>query len=186
MAVKKLSERRAEKQAEKQRRALSANSKAVVAEKAKQAVRIANVRKNMIGYCVEWVDTDPLGDSGEQPARASSTHSNQRVRAEAQDLWDNLHYRAWITGEVFTWEAEVVLVFRLLKPRPDKTHRDDIVYVRHTGRLRDPIFGEDTPINREIEKQIMAEFLANSARPDGDKNKGVFVKANYKITCVGI
>lgn len=186
MAVKKLSERRAEKQAEKQRRALSANSKAVVAEKAKQAVRIANVRKNMIGYCVEWSDTDPLGESGEQPATASSTHSNPRVRAEAQDLWDNLQYRSWITGEVFTWEVEVVLIFKLIKPRPDKTHRDDVIHIRHTGRLRDPLFGEETPINQEIEKQVMAEFMANSARHDGDKNKGVFQKAVYRISCVGL
>jgi hypothetical protein len=183
MAVKKLSERRAEKQAQKQRRALSANSRATVAAKAAQAAKITHVRAGMVGLTLEWTDTNPLGADGE--SELTATNKNPLQFGCAQKMWDDLTFRKWIAEGVFTWEAEVTLIFKLIRPRPDKTHRDDIIHVRHTGRLRDPIKGEDTPINNEIERQIMVEFLANSARPDGDKNKGVFEAANYKITCVG-
>lgn len=183
MAVKKLSERRAEKQAQKQRRALSANSRLSVAAKAAQAAKITHVRAGMVGLTLEWADSNPLGADGESELIASN--KNPLQFGCAQKMWDNLTFRKWIAEGVFTWEAEVTLIFKLIRPRPDKTHRNDVIHVRHTGRLRDPEKGEDTPINNEIEKQIMAELMANGARQEGDKNKGVFEVANYKIKCVG-
>lgn len=182
--TKKLEERRAEKQAQKERRALSASARASVARKAAQAAKIAHVRAGMIGLTLEWTDKNPLGDDGE--SELTATNKNPLQFGCAQKMWDNHQFRAWIAEGFFTWEAEVILVFKLLKPRPDKTHREDIIHVRHTGRLRDPEKGEDTPINNEIEKQIMAELMANSARADGDKNKGVLQFAKYKLVCVGI
>lgn len=184
MAVKKLSERRAEKQAKKQRRELSANSKAAVAAKAAKAARVAHVRAGMIGLTLEWTDTRPLGEDGE--SELTATNKNPLQFGCAQKMWDDLTFRKWITGEVFTWVVKVELVFRLLRPRPNKTHRIDLIELRHTGRLRDPVLGENTPINNEIEREIMLELMLNSSRPDGDKNKGVFELAKYKITCVGI
>ena len=183
MAIKTLTERRADKQSKKARRALSPTSRANMAAKAAHAAKIAHVRAGMIGFTLEWTDTNPLGPDGETALRASNKNPLQFNCA--QELWDDLKFRAWIAEGVFTWCVEVKLIFRLLRSRPDKTHRIDLIEIRHTGRVRDPEKGEDTPLNDEIEKNIMAEFMANSARPDGDKNKGVFELAEYKITCVG-
>lgn len=183
MPIKPLSERRAEKLAKKLERQQSATSRAEMAAKAEQAHKIAFVRAGMVGYTLEWTDTDPLGHGGASPATASTTNAMQF--GCAQKFWDDPKFRRWIVENVFTWEAAIVLNFKLLRPRPDKTHRKDIIVVRHTGRLRDPVKGEDTEINNEIEKQIMAEFMANASRPDIDKNKGEFTYAEYKIVCVG-
>lgn len=156
----------------------------MVAKKAAQAAEIAHVRAGMIGFTVEWIDTDPLGEDGAGPVTA--TNKNPKQFNCAQKMWENEKFHSWIVEGVFTWVAEVVLVFKLINPRPEKTHREDLIVARHTGRLRDPVKGEDTPINNEIEKQIMAEFMANASRPDCDKNKGVFQKAVYRISCVGL
>jgi len=183
MPIKPLSERRAEKQAKKTARQQSANSRAEVADKARHAQKIAFVRSGMVGYTLEWIDSDPLGEDGAGEVTASTNNAMQF--GCAQKFWDDLKFRRWIVEGVFTWEATVTLNFKLLRPRPDKTHREDIIVVRHTGRLRDKVNGEDTEINNEIERQIMAEFMANAARPDSDKNKGEFTYAEYKIVCVG-
>lgn len=183
MPIKPLSERRAEKNAKKLARLNSPTGRAQVTAKAIQAAKIANVRAGMVGMTLEWIDTNPLGEDGEGELTASN--KNPKQFNCAQEMWNQLYYRKWIVEQVFTWEATVTLYFKLLRPRPDKTHRQDIIVVRHTGRLRDPVKGDDTEINAEIEKQIMAEFMANAARPDSDKNKGKFEYAEYKIVCVG-
>lgn len=179
MALKNLEQRRAEKQDKKTAR------KSVVSQKQKaiQASQIAHVRAGMIGFTLEWQDTNPLGKDGESQLTASN--KNRLQFNCAQEMWDDMKFRKWIVFEVFTWVTEVTLVFRLIKPRPGKTHREDLIQVRKTGRLRDPVLGENTPINNEVERHIMAELMANSSRPDNDKNKGEFVVANYKIVCVG-
>jgi len=107
-------------------------------------------------------------------------------RGCAESLWAEMKFRTWIVEEVFTWVAELELVFDLPNSKTDKKERVDFYEFRHTCRLRDPIKGEDTKLNNEIERKIMAEFLVNAERPDGDKNKGVFRIANYKIICVGV
>jgi len=183
MALKSLEQRRAEKQATKAARAQSPTSKANIHNKAKKAANCSFVRAGMVGFTLEWDDTDPLGNDGATIPKASS--SNPLQFNCAQDMWDDMQLKKWIVESVFTWVAEITLVFKLIKPRPGKTHREDIIHVRHTGRLRDPIKGENTPINNEIERQIMAEFMANASRPDSDKNKGAFEVANYRIVCVG-
>lgn len=183
MPIKPLHERRAEKEAKKLARHNSPTSRAQVTAKAIKAAKIANVRSGMVGMTLEWIDTNPLGEDGEGELKA--TNKNPRQFNCAQEMWDDPYYRKWIVQEVFTWEATVTLYFKLLRPRPDKTHRKDIINVRHTCRLRDPVKGDDTEINNEIERQIMAEFMANAARQDSDKNKGGFTYAEYKIVCVG-
>lgn len=183
MPIKPLSERRAEKEAKKLARQNSPNSRAQVTAKAIKAEKIYHVRAGMVGMTLAWTDRNPLGDDGESDLTA--TNKNPKQFNCAQEMWDDLYYRKWIVQEVFTWDVTVVLNFKLLRPRPDKTHRQDIINIRHTGRLRDPIKGDDTEINAEIERQIMAEFMANAARPDSDKNKGEFTYAEYKIVCVG-
>lgn len=183
MALKNLEDRRAEKLAKKLAKQQSETSRAAVAAKAKKAAKIAHVRAGMVGMTLEWQDTNPLGNDGESKLKASN--KNPKQFNCAQEMWDNPYYRKWIVEGVFTWEAVVTLNFKLLRPRPGKTHRQDIISIRHTCRLRCPINGENTEINNEIEKQIMAEFLANASRPDADKNKGVFEYADYKIVCVG-
>jgi hypothetical protein len=183
MALKTLEERRAEKQAKKLARRQSETSRESTAAKARKASKIAHVRAGMVGMALEWSDTNPLGNDGESALKANN--KNPKQLNCAQEMWNDEYYRKWIIGEVFTWEATVTLNFRLIRPRPGKTHRQDIIIARHTCRLRCPINGENTEINNEIEKQIMAEFIANAARPDTDKNKGVFEVAEYKIVCVG-
>lgn len=183
MAVKNLEQRRAEKQAKKSARLASPNSKINIQRKAKKAADYSYVRAGMVGFTLEWHDTNPLGEDGESALHVYS--KNPLQFNSARDMWADMKLRKWIVESVFTWVAEITLVFKLLKPRPGKTHREDVIQIRHTGRLRDPETGRDTPINNEIEKQIMAEFIANASRPDTDKNKGEFVVANYRVICVG-
>jgi hypothetical protein len=183
MALKSLEQRRAEKQATKAVRAQSPTSKANIHKKAKKAASYSYVRAGMVGFTLEWSDTDPLGHSGTTIPKASNTNPLQFNSAQA--MWDDMQLKKWIVESVFTWVAEITLVFKLIRPRPGKTHREDVIHVRHTGRLRDPELGENTPINNEIERQIMAEFMANAGRSDTDKNNGTFEIANYRIVCVG-
>lgn len=185
MPIKPLSERRAEKQSKKLARLQSANSRAEMASKAEHAAKIHMVRAGMLGFTLEWIDTDPLGGNDETATWPVASNSNAMQFGCAQKFWDEEKFRNWIVKNVFTWEARVALNFKLLRPRPDKTHRQDIIVVRHTCRIRDPHKGDDTAMNNEIERHIMAEFMANAARPDGDKNKGAFEYAEYKIVCVG-
>jgi hypothetical protein len=183
MALKTLEERRAEKLTKKLARQQSETSRAAVAAKAERAAHIAHVRSGMIGMTLVWRDYNPLGKDGETPLTA--TNKNPKQFKCAQKMFDDMKYRKMIVEQVYTWEAEITLNFKLLRPGPNKTHRQDIIIIRQTCRLRDPVKGEFTEINNEIEKQIMAEFLANASRPDTDKNKGVFEYADYKIVCVG-
>jgi hypothetical protein len=64
MPIKPLHERRAEKEAKKLARKQSATSRAEMAAKAEHAQKIAFVRAGMVGYTLEWTDTDPLGHGG--------------------------------------------------------------------------------------------------------------------------
>jgi hypothetical protein len=94
MPIKPLSERRAEKLAKKLERKQSATSRAEMASKAEHAQKIAFVRAGMVGYTLEWIDTDPLGENGAGEVTASTNNAMQF--GCAQKFWDELKFRRWI------------------------------------------------------------------------------------------
>jgi hypothetical protein len=86
-------------------------------------------------------------------------------------------------SQELTWDVEVHLYYLLPNHKTKKARIEPIVFVQR-GKMEDSL-DNLSAINHRIEKEIMAANMSNSLRPD-DKNKGIFEKAVYKITCVGL
>jgi hypothetical protein len=185
MGLKSLEERRAEKAGKKLLRSASTNTKKAVAQKARLAADISRVKKNQIGYCVEWDDREPLGEdsSTASETRASNSTPTYSARLAAQEMWDKEITHNFITQKYFTWEGSITLEFWLPHSRTKK-YKKVITECFFKGPLKHED-GSCSFINTVMAEEVLHDLLENEMIPDGHKNKGVFRMARYKFTCVG-
>jgi len=142
------------------------------------------LRRDVVGLELSWVDTNPLGDGGcDGLPRVKSHNQSPIVAAGVEFAFQDQTYRKWLIEQEFLWDVEVQLHYLLPKNATKSKRIVPIVFVQR-GKMKDDI-DKLSAINSRIEKEILAENMANSLRPD-NKNKGVFEKAVYKITCVGL
>ena len=142
------------------------------------------LRRDLVGLELFWVDTNPLGRDGcDGLPRAKSHHSSPIVASGVEFAFTDNSYRKWMINQELTWDVEVRLHYLLPKNKKKKARIEPIVFVQR-GKMEDKI-DQLGAINERIEREIMAINLSNALRPD-NKNKGVFEKAEYKITCVGL
>lgn len=142
------------------------------------------LRRDVVGLELQWVDITPLGADGcDGLPRAKSYNPSAVVVAGVEYAFQDQTYRAWLVSQEFTWDVEIHLHYLLPNHKTKKARIVPIVFVQR-GKMEDDM-DSLSAINYRIEKAIMAENMSNSLRPD-DKNKGVFEKAVYKITCVGL
>lgn len=142
------------------------------------------LRRDIVGLELVWVDTNPLGSDGcDGLPRAKSHNHSPIVAAGVEYAFNDQLYRKWMISQELTWDVDIHLHYLTPNSKTKKARIVPIVFVQR-GKMEDDMDSLST-INYRIEKAIMAENMSNSLRPD-DKNKGVFEKAVYKITCVGL
>lgn len=143
------------------------------------------LRRDIIGLELSWSDSNPIGDGGTSGLPAVKSHNpSLLVRPGVEASFQDPEYRAWMVEQEFTWEVDVELWYRLPNNKT-KSHRIDPVYFVQRGRMKD---SQDdlSAINARIEREILRSRMVNEQRPEGDKNKGVFEQAKYKVTCVDV
>lgn len=142
------------------------------------------LRRDIVGLELVWVDTNPLGADGcDGLPRAKSHNPSPIVAAGVEYAFKDQSYRKWMINQELTWDVEIHLHYLTPNHKTKKARIVPIVFVQR-GKMEDEM-DKLSAINYRIEKAIMAENMSNSLRPN-DKNKGVFEKAVYKITCVGL
>jgi len=142
------------------------------------------LRKDIVGLVLTWTDTNPLGDDGCSGLPHAVSHNpNAKVREAVVAAFNQAEYRSWMVSQELTWEVDIELHYALPSSKT-KAGRIDPIYFVQRGKMED---GSDNlgAINARIEKLIIASRLANHLRPE-NKNKGVFQKAVYRITCVDL
>lgn len=143
------------------------------------------LRTDILGLVLTWEDLNPLGDDGcSGLPKATSMNPSPLVRDGVVAAFQDVDYRAWLIDQDFTWEVDVELHYSLPFSKT-KSRKIDPVYFVQRGKMKDPV-GDLGAINRRIEAAVMYSRFVNNFRPDGDKNKGVFEKAVYRISCVGL
>jgi len=143
-----------------------------------------SLRRDIVGLELVWIDRNPLGSDGcDGLPRAKSHNPSPIVAAGVEFAFQDQSYRKWMINQELTWDVEVRLHYLLPKNKNNRERIVPIVFVQR-GKMEDSL-DNLSAINARIEREIMAENMANSLRPD-NKNKGVFEKAVYKITCVGL
>jgi hypothetical protein len=159
-------------------------SKAVAKTFAMTAKR-EQLRADILGLVLTWEDKNPLGDDGcSGLPKATSHNPSPLVREGVEAAFQDVGYRKWLIEQEFTWEIDVELHYSLPFSKT-KSQKIDPIYFVQRGMMKDPV-GDLGAINRRIESAVMYSRLVNNHRPDGDKNKGVFQVAKYRITCVGL
>lgn len=142
------------------------------------------LRTDILGLVLTWTDTNPLGAGGCSGLPAVVSHNpSLLVREGVVAAFQDRDYRAWLVSNEFTWLIDIDLVYRLPNNK-NKSHRIDPIYFTQRGKMEDSL-DNLSAINHRIEKWIMSSTLSNHLRPD-NKNKGVFEKAVYRISCVGM
>jgi hypothetical protein len=142
------------------------------------------LRKDVLGLVLTWTDTNPLGDDGcSGLPDAVSRNPNKLVRAGVEFAFKDATYRKWLINQEFEWEVDVSLHYSLPNSKT-KSGRIDPIYFVQRGKMEDSL-DNLSAINARIEKWILSSTLSNHLRPD-NKNKGVFEKAVYRISCVGL
>lgn len=142
------------------------------------------LRKDVIGLSLKWTDTNPLGEDGCSGLPVATSHNPSIiVRAGVEYAFKDRTYRAWLVKQELTWEVELALYYSLPNNKTKSGRIEPIHFVKR-GKMED---SQDnlSAINARIEKLILASTMANALRPD-NKNKGVFEKAVYCISCVGL
>lgn len=144
------------------------------------------VRKDCLGLILEWIDKNPLGDDGceNKLPKASSVNPSSAIREGVVAAFQDVDYRKWLIEQEFEWEIDVELHYRLPNHK-NKTHKVEPIYFIQRGCMKDPE-GNLSEINVRICGLITYLRLVNEFRPDGDKNKGVFEFARYRVSCVGL
>lgn len=143
------------------------------------------LRTDILGLVLSWEDLNPLGSDGcEGLPKATSMNPSPLVRDGVEAAFQDQVYRKWLIEQEFTWEIDVELHYTLPFSKT-KSHKIDPIHFVQRGMMKDPA-GDLGAINRRIESAIMYLRIVNGMRPDGDKNKGVFQKAVYRISCVGL
>ncbi len=172
-----------------ERKGISAAKKAgksrAVAKTFALTAKREQLRTDILGLVLEWEDRNPLGDDGcDGLPKATSHNLSPLVREGVEAAFHDVTYRKWLIEQEFTWEIDVELHYTLPFSKT-KSRKIDPIYFIQRGMMKDPV-GDLGAINRRIEAAIMYWRLVNNFRRDGDKNKGVFQKAVYRISCVGL
>jgi hypothetical protein len=171
-----------------ERRGISAAKKAgksrVDALRNARTQKHEQLRTDILGIVLTWTDTNPLGESGCSGLPHVVSHNpSQLVRDGVVAAFQDVDYRRWMITQEFTWEVDIELHYALPNSTT-KAGRIDPIYFIQRGKMEDSI-DNLSAINARIERLIMASRLANDMRPE-NKNKGVFQKAVYRISCVGL
>jgi len=142
------------------------------------------LRTDILGIVLTWVDTNPLGDDGCSGLPSVVSHNpSLLVRDGVVAAFQDVDYRRWMVTQEFTWEVDIELHYSLPNSKT-KSARIDPIYFVQRGKMEDSC-DNLSAINARIERLIMYYQLLNHMRPN-DKNKGVFEKAVYRISCVGL
>ncbi len=142
------------------------------------------LRTDILGIVLKWTDLNPLGDGGCDGLPAVASHNpSSLVRDGVIAAFQDAEYRSWMVSQEFTWDVDIELVYRLPNNKT-KSHRTDPIQFVQRGKMEDSS-DNFCAINARIERLIMYSRLLNHLRPD-NKNKGVFEKAVYRISCVGL
>jgi len=172
-----------------ERKSVSAAKKAGKSKTAAKSFALTakreQLRADILGLVLTWEDKNPLGDDGcSGLPKATSNNPSALVREGVEAAFQDVVYRKWLIEQEFTWEIDVELHYSLPCSKT-KAKKIDPIYFVQRGMMKDPV-GDLGAINRRIEAAIMYSRIVNAMRPDGDKNKGVFSVAKYRITCVGL
>lgn len=150
-----------------------------------RAEKLEHLRRDCIGLVLTWTDRNPLGDGGcDGLPKATSLNPCPLTAAGVVESFLDPYYRNWIIEQEFAWSIDIELYFALPNHKSKNLRMDPIQFTQR-GAMKDPL-GDLSGINSRIERAIMYSLLVNQNRPDGDKNKGVFEKAVYRISCVGL
>lgn len=142
------------------------------------------LRTDILGIVLTWTDINPMGDDGCNGLPNVVSHNpSALVREGVIAAFQDPVYRQWMTTQEFTWDVDIELHY-LLPNSATKSGRIDPIHFVQRGRMEDSV-DNLSAINARIERLIMASRLANHLRPE-NKNKGVFQKAVYRISCVGL
>lgn len=142
------------------------------------------LRSDILGIVLTWTDTNPLGDDGCNGLPHVVSHNpSLLVRDGVVAAFQDPVYRRWMTTQEFTWEVDIELHYSLPNSAT-KAGRIDPIHFVQRGKMGESV-DNLSAINARIERLIMASRLANHLRPE-NKNKGVFQKAVYRISCVGL
>ena len=172
-----------------ERKSISAARKAGKSKaKARQLARVdmhESLRRDLIGLELIWEDYNPMGDDGctGLPV-AKSHHPDPLIRDGVEASFKDSDYRKWMVEQELTWLVDIELWYRLPNNKT-KSHRIDPVHFIQRGRMEDSR-NELSAINSRIEREILLSRMLNEQRPEGDKNKGVFEVAKYKIICLDV
>lgn len=142
------------------------------------------LRTDILGIVLTWTDTNPMGNDGCNGLPHVASHNpSPLVRDGVIAAFQDPVYRKWMTTQEFTWQVDIELHYALPNSAT-KSGRIDPIYFVQRGKMEDSCENLSA-INARIERLIMASRLANYMRPE-NKNKGVFQKAVYRISCVGL
>lgn len=151
-----------------------------------KCIRYEELRKNILGLVLTWIDRNPLGDDGCTGYSSIESHNkNQLIRdGVVCSFKADAEYRDWIFSSEFEWEVDIEVVYSLPNNKT-KSHRIEPICFVKRGIMKD-LNVVTSPIDKIAIDLITHSKLVNEFRPDGDKNKGVFEFARYRVSCIGL
>lgn len=145
---------------------------------------LESLRLDVVGLHLEWEDTEPLSDKGTTTFPVASSFNKNHTAAQGVIYsFKDPEFRNWLTQQVFNWRIDIEMIFKTPN-RANKSHKIEPIYFEERGKMKDDL-DNLSGINFRIEKLMMGIMLNNSEIPEGHKNKGIFEKAVYRLTCIG-
>lgn len=148
------------------------------------AQNLKRARAGLLGLNLSWTDTQPLvkSEHGETISDFKVWHKNPTNRLICQDMWRQS--QKWIVENEFTWLVIIKIFYESNRVSMDKV---DIGEFKCTCAIR---YEGDQRMDDKIEKFIiecrLANYLVAEEKGIDHKSYGVFQRAEFSATIVGI